>query len=117
MPNTLQLDPIASWRQRFRVPLILWTQQAKAVPTRGLVAGTQSGKNQLHAWDIATGELRQLTDHSTGVLFGTLAPDGRWIYYLQDEGGNEIGHFARAPYAGGPAEDLTPALPPIPPSG
>lgn len=84
-----QHDPNAPWQQRFGVPPILWTQQAKAAPTRGLLAGTHSGRNQLYAWDITTGELSQLTDQSTGVLFGALAPDGRWVYYLQDEGGSD----------------------------
>lgn len=112
MLNPLQLEPSALWRERFRAPLILWTQQAKAAPTRGLVASTLSGKNQLHAWDIPTGELRQLTDRATGVPLGTLAPDGRWVYYLQDKDGNEIGHFVRVPYTGGATEDLTPDLPP-----
>ena len=41
-----------------------------------------------------------------------LSADGKYIYYLQDDGGNEIGHFVRVPFAGGAKEDVTPELPP-----
>ena len=70
---------------------------------------------QLYAWEIDSGNLKQLTNLPAGVADGMLSADGEHVYYLQDEGGNEIGHFVRVPFAGGPPEDVTPDLPPYSP--
>lgn len=106
-----QLEADASWKQRFR-RVTTRTQIAKANPQRGLAASNRTGVSQLYAWDVATGELRQLTDRAGGVPGGVIAPDARWIFYLDDQQGNEIGHWVRVPFAGGPPEDITPELPP-----
>lgn len=112
MLKNLQLDDNARWKQRFRAPVVAWSQIAPANPTHGLAVSNTSGKNQLYAWDVPTGKLRQLTKRSAGILFGTLASDGRWVYYLDDQQGNEIGHYVRIPYEGGEPQDITPDLPP-----
>ena len=44
-------------------------------------------------------------------MFGALSGDGRYVYYLDDKQGNEIGHFVRLPFEGGASQDLTPDLP------
>ncbi len=93
--------------------LTVWTGIAKAAPTRGLAVGNHTGKYQLYAWDVPGGHvLRQLTDRPEGILSGYLAPDGCNVYYLDDNGGNEIGHFVRVPFEGGEPDDITPHLPP-----
>jgi dienelactone hydrolase len=112
MQQPLQVEENAPWKQRYRAPVIAWTQLAQGMPARGLAVSNRSGSFQLHAWERASGELRQLTDRSTNVFQGWISPDGRWVYYLHDEGGNEIGHYMRIPFAGGPAQDVTPDLPP-----
>lgn len=112
MPKAPQLDDNAPWKQRFRASSISSTQLASAAPDRGLVVSNQSGKYQLYAWDVPTGNLRQLTDRPTGLMIGSIAPDGRYVYYLDDQEGNEIGHFVRIPFEGGAPQDLTPDLPP-----
>lgn len=111
MPNELRVDTAAPWKQRFRAPTILWTQLAKAAPTRGLVVSNVSGVAQLYAWHLPTGEQVQLTNRPEGQLLGLISPDGRYIYYLDDKQGNEIGHFVRVPFEGGTPEDITPNLP------
>ena len=88
----LQLDDSAPWKQRFRAPVAVWTHLAPANLRRGLVVSNASGKYQLHAWDVVSNALRQLTDRPTGILDGVLSGDGRYIYYLDDRQGNEIGH-------------------------
>jgi len=110
MLKELQLDDNAPWKRRFRAPFILWTQLAKAAPDCGLAVSNRSGEYQLYAWDVPTGELRQLTDRPTGIWFAWLAPDGRYAYYLDDKQGNEIGHYVRIPFEGGEPQDLTPDL-------
>ena len=112
MTTELQLDDKAPWKQRFRAPVVEWTQIAPANRARGLAVTNASGKYQLYAWDVPSGELRQLTDRPAGILFGTLSGDGRYVYYLDDQEGNEIGHFVRIPFENGEAQDLTPDLPP-----
>jgi dipeptidyl aminopeptidase/acylaminoacyl peptidase len=102
----------APWILRFRAPTVLWTMLAKAEPTRGLAASNQSGLYQLYAWDVRTGQLRQLTDKPQGVVFGSISPDGRHVYYFDDEAGNEIGHWVRITYEGGTPQSIAPNLAP-----
>lgn len=112
MLEDLRIDDAAPWKQRYRAPRVIWTQLAKGAPARGLAASNRSGVYQLYAWDVPTGDLRQLTDRPEGVLFGVLSPDGRHVYYLDDRQGNEIGHYVRMPFEGGALQDITPDLPP-----
>ena len=112
MITNLQLDDKVPWKQRFRAPVFLWTQIAHANPMRGLAINNTSGKYQLYAWDVPSGALRQLTNRPTGIWFGALSGDGRYVYYLDDQQGNEIGHFVRIPFENGEPQDLTPDLPP-----
>lgn len=107
----LNLASDAAWRQRFRVPVVAGTQIAKMNRAHGLAVTNRTGIYQLHAWDVASGELRQITDAPAGVVFGGISPDGKYIYYLADKQGNEIGHYVRVPFAGGEPQDLTPDMP------
>src|SRR5688500_6289098 len=108
-----QLENSAEWKERFRAPLIAWTQIANLNHDRGLVCSDKSGIYQLYAWNIPTGELTRLTDRPTGIIwYGAISPDGRYVTYLDDAQGNEIGHYVRIPFEGGAPEDLTPDLPP-----
>lgn len=100
------------WQQRFRISEVLWTQIAKTNPSRGLAASNRSGVLQLYAWELPGSELRQLTDYPTGKMLGVLSPDGKYVYYLKDDGSNEIGHFVRVPWEGGEEQDISPNLPP-----
>lgn len=110
--KNLDLEENAVWKQRFRAHSILWARIANLNPQRGLVCTDQDGLRQLYAWNVDTGDLRQLTDRPAGVVNGLLSSDGEYIYYLRDDGGNEIGHYFRVPFEGGPGEDVTPDLPP-----
>jgi pimeloyl-ACP methyl ester carboxylesterase len=112
-----QLDNSVAWKQRFRAPVIASTRIARLAPTRGLVMSNRSGIYQLYAWDVPTGELRQLTDRFEGLLYGVISPNGRHVYYFADTKGNEIGHFFRIPFDGGEAENITPDMPPYPTFG
>lgn len=107
-----QLDDQAIWKQRCRAPIIAGTLIALGNPTRGLAVGNATGTFQLYAWDVPSGALRQLTERPTGIIAAELSGDGRYVYYLDDQQGNEVGHFARIPFESGPPEDLTPDLPP-----
>lgn len=100
------------WKSRFRTSTAVMTAIAKAAPARGIATSNISGTFQIHAWDVPSGEMKQITRSPTGKIFAWISSDGRWIYYLNDEKGNEIGHLVRVPYDGGEFEDITPELPP-----
>lgn len=112
MVKELNVRPDAPWKQRFRAASIAWSALASQNPARGLVCTNKDGIYQLYGWDVASNQLRRLTDQPTGVVLGMISADGQWVYYHQDEQGNEIGHFVRVPFAGGQPEDITPDLPP-----
>lgn len=111
MNHDIHPNPDESWKQRWHMPQINWSQIASGNHNRGLVSSTQTGKFQLHAWDVQTGSLQQLTDSPTGKRWGSISPDGQWVYYLQDTNGNEIGHYVRVSFDGSTIEDITPDLP------
>jgi hypothetical protein len=110
--NQLRLEDNAPWKQRYHVPTIASAQAARSNPSKGLIASNATGQYQLYAWSMLNGALRQLTYNPGGTLFGTISPDGNYIYYLLDDRGNEIGHFVRVPWEGGRAEDITPEMRP-----
>ncbi len=109
-----QLAPHAPWKVRFRGPHLLSVQVAETDAARALVVANRAEDPtfQLHGMNLATGETWPLTDERDGEAHGYLWPDGRWIDYLLDVEGSEVGHFVRVPFEGGPAQDLTPDLPP-----
>lgn len=110
MLKEIRFDDAAPWKQRFRTASIFWTMLADEEPTRGLVASNSSNVVQLYTWDVPTGKLTQLTHRPQGQVFGGISPDGRFVYYHDDTEGNEIGHYVRVPFEGGPPEDITPQM-------
>jgi prolyl oligopeptidase PreP (S9A serine peptidase family) len=111
MFKQLDLAADAPWKQRFRAPIFWNAQIAAANPERGLIWTNQSGSMQLHAWNVLTNRLRQLTNQPTGVWDAMIAANGQYVYYFDDRQGSELGHYVRIPFAGGEPEDITPDLP------
>jgi dipeptidyl aminopeptidase/acylaminoacyl peptidase len=101
-----------TWKARFRTHAVSWTKPARGRRDRALAVSNRTGKGQLYAWEVGTSELRQLTDRPEGTPTGAIAGDGRHVYYVEDRAGDELGHWVRVPFEGGPAEDLTPDLAP-----
>lgn len=99
------------WQSRFFDPSIQYIFTARKASERSIVVSNQSGKFQLHAHDFETGQNRQVTKKLHGTLFGSISPDGKYIYYLNDQTGDEHGHFVRVPFSGGKAIDITPNMP------
>jgi hypothetical protein len=106
MLKELRVDEAAPWKTRYRVKHVSATQIASTRPARGLATSNQdSDTDQLYAWDVPAGRLRQLTDRPAGTKGGWLSPDGRYVYNLEDEQGDEIGHIVRLPFEGGEPQD------------
>lgn len=112
MLKALNLSENAPWKQRFRASTTTLIEIAAANPSRGLVRSNQSGLHQLYTWDLVDDQIQQLTNHATGISGGRMAVDGNFIYYLNDQKGNELGHYVRVPFEGGEVVDITPAFPP-----
>jgi dienelactone hydrolase len=112
MLRPLNISDNAPWKLRYRAKEIAVAQIARTNPARGIVSHNESGNYQLYAWNVISNTLRQLTFRPHGALFGMISPDGRFVYLLEDDGGNEIGHFVRIPFEGGSPEDITPEMPP-----
>ena len=87
---------------------------ARVSPNRALVVSNESGVFELYAYDLLSNSLRQITHRASGTIFGTISPDGKHIYYLDDTRGNETGHFVRVPFEakGEHPQDMTPTLKP-----
>lgn len=101
-----------NWKQPFLWTSVYWNEVARQNTDKLLVVHNASGSHQLHSFDVKTGHAVQLTDEKGGKAFGSIASKGDWIFYLDDEHGNEIGHFVRVPFGGGMKEDISPNLPP-----
>lgn len=112
MLKDLNLSSNAPWKQRFRAASIAWSAIAAQNPSRGLICTNKDGIYQLYAWDVETGNLTQLTNKPAGVVGGMIDAQGEYVYYHDDQGGNEIGHYVRVPFGGGDVQDITPNVQP-----
>jgi pimeloyl-ACP methyl ester carboxylesterase len=90
-----------AWERRFRATLTFFPDWSNHAPDRVVYASNDSGVWQVHAWDVAQGGRRQVTDHPVGLLDGkpTLAGDG--VLWFQDETGDESGQWLVQPFHGG----------------
>ncbi|HEV8338087.1 MAG TPA: prolyl oligopeptidase family serine peptidase [bacterium] len=102
----------AAWRRRFRAPRLTFPTWARDEPQRVMYASNHSGKWELYAWDRPTGRHRQVTDRPEGTIAGRLDPTGEWIWWFDDDRGNEFGRWMIEPFAGGERRQAAPALPP-----
>ena len=101
----------SAWEARFRAPRTWWVRTAATRPERGIVCTNATGVYQLHRWTVGEPIGEPITSEPTGRTLGWISDDGEWVYWLQDEAGDEHGHFVAVPWAGGWPIDLTPDLP------
>jgi dienelactone hydrolase len=100
------------WKRRYRAPSLTLPRWADDNPDRLVHASNQSGSWQVHAWDRARDEHRQVTDHPTGVVAGAVTPDGEGIVWFDDSKGDEIGQWRLQPFLGGDDVALEPGVEP-----
>ncbi|MGI4788053.1 MAG: S9 family peptidase [Janthinobacterium lividum] len=110
--NSLSNPTADLWKERLRTPVTGGAQIAALAPERGIVVKSHNGMPQIHAWEVNSNQFRPLTDKPSGVTFGLLSPDGRFVYYMDDTKGSEIGQYVRGSFDGGPPESVTPGMPP-----
>lgn len=99
------------WEKRFTEPGISFIQVARNVPEKAIIVSNKIGNYEIHSVNIISGKMCQLSNRPEGTLFGSISPDGKYVYYFDDMNGTENGHFMRIPFSGGAFEDITPLLP------
>jgi len=105
----------AVWKRRFRATTVMFPTWARERPERLLYLSNAGGKFEVYAWDQQTGERRQVTDRAEGTGYrvsSRLDPRGDWIWWFDDEKGNELGRWVREPWQGGSRETIAPQLAP-----
>ena len=105
------------WEQRFRAARVSLPEWARDAPDRCLYVSNATGTFELYAWDRADGTVRQVTDRPHGTVDGTLPPDGRSVWWFDDEGGDEFGVWRLQPWEGGPDVEALPGVPAAYPAG
>src|SRR5262249_58350568 len=81
-------DPEPLWQRRFRAPIVGFPHWSRRAPDHLIYASSESGIYQLHAWNRATGEKRQVTSEPVGLISGEMAPDGEWVVWHRDVTGD-----------------------------
>lgn len=102
----------AAWRRRFRAPRVGFPLWARNAPDRLIYASTVTGVLEQFAWDRTTGHQRQVTSRPEGTVTAALDPEGRFIWWFDDERGNEFGRWMLEPFAGGESMLAAPVLEP-----
>ncbi|MFX1533929.1 MAG: prolyl oligopeptidase family serine peptidase [Promethearchaeota archaeon] len=112
MAIKIQLEDSAPWKQRYRAIQVLASLNARNNPQRGLLFLNAKDSYQWYRWDLESREINMISEIPQEVFLCFLSPDGEYIYFLEDQKGNEIGHYVRIPYEGGEKEDITPKMSP-----
>jgi dipeptidyl aminopeptidase/acylaminoacyl peptidase len=102
---------VLAWELRFRAPSSRLPAWSPAMPDHCVYASSESGSWQLHAWDVTTGERRQVTDDSVGVVDGFPTLDGEGVVWFEDATGDESGHWVVQPFGGGETRPFLSGIP------
>lgn len=103
--------PAPAWEARFRAGYVSVPEWALAAPERAVVVATHQGVRQVHSWDSTTRALIPTTDRPHGTVTATIDPRGEWIWWFDDDGGDEFGVWRRQPFASGPRRRTETPLP------
>ncbi len=105
------MDPTPVWEQRVRAPVMTLPTWSRGAPERCVFATNSSGVWQVHVWDLATGERRQVSDHPVGVREGYPVLDGSEVLFWQEDTGDETGAWLAQPFEGGGVEPFLTGVP------
>ncbi|MGZ8571119.1 MAG: alpha/beta fold hydrolase [Actinomycetota bacterium] len=100
VPPETQHD-VPLWEQRFRAPKLSLPRWSHEAPDRTVYETNESGVWQVHTFDVASGETRQISDHPVGVLTGYPTLDGSGVVFWQEDTGDETGRWLLQPFEGG----------------
>ena len=96
---------LPAWEARFRARRVGLPDWALDRPERAAVAATTSqGVLELHSWRVGGDQLLQATSRPDGTATGTISPDGEWLWWFDDDKGDERGIWRRQPFGSAPGE-------------
>ena len=74
-----------------------------------VIATTSAGVIELHSWRVGTSELSPATSRPDGTSDAAIDPAGDWLWWFDDERGDERGVWRRQPFGSppGPTVDAT----------
>ena len=104
-PESPRTGQIPDWERRFRAPRIGLPDWARDAPDRAAVVATADGVLEVHSWDRATGTLVQATRRKEGTAGATVDPAGEFLWWFDDQDGDEYGVWRRQPFGSGPETD------------
>jgi dienelactone hydrolase len=94
-----------AWEARFRARRVGLPDWALDRPDRAVVAATTGqGVLELHSWRVGDEGLHQATSRPDGTSEGTITPDGAWLWWFDDDKGDERGIWRRQPFDSAPGE-------------
>jgi dipeptidyl aminopeptidase/acylaminoacyl peptidase len=114
---TVSTPPEPAWKARYRAARMSLPDWALLRPERSVFVSNASGTFELYSWDRLTGVTAQVTSRPAGTHIGTIDPTGEWIWWFDDEGGNEFGIWRRTRFDASVTEKAVSLLPPSYPSG
>ena len=89
---------VPDWERRFRAPRIGLPDWARDVPERAAVVATADGVLEVHSWDRTGGALVQATRRKEGTASATVDPAGEFLWWFDDQNGDEYGVWRRQPF-------------------
>jgi dipeptidyl aminopeptidase/acylaminoacyl peptidase len=105
------MTDMPAWKRRYLAPRIDTVTWAAQRQDRLGAVTTESGSSQAWAWDLITGQRRQVSAQGVGAEEVHLLPDGSGVVWWLDPVGDERGHWLVTPFGGGGAEPLLPDAP------
>jgi dienelactone hydrolase len=103
-------EALPDWEARFRARRVGLPDWARDADDRTVVtATTDSGRLELHWWQVGTDELVPATAREEGTAGGELDPTGEQLWWFDDRKGDERGVWRRQSFGSAPgaAEDAT----------
>jgi dienelactone hydrolase len=99
-------DQLPAWERRFRAGRIGLPDWAQDAPDRCCVIATVGGVLEVHSWDRGSGSLVRLTARPEGTATAGIDPAGEFVWWFDDDAGNEYGVWRRQPFGAAPGEDV-----------
>jgi dipeptidyl aminopeptidase/acylaminoacyl peptidase len=99
------------WEQRLRTPISFFPDWSAQAPDRCVYASNESGVWQVHAWNVATGARRRVTDNPVGITEGLSTFDGDGVLWFEDVTGDEAGQWLVQPFGGGETRPFLDGVP------
>ncbi|HEX8497227.1 MAG TPA: prolyl oligopeptidase family serine peptidase [Actinomycetales bacterium] len=94
---------MADWEARFRARRVSLPDWARDEPSRAaVVATTDAGVVELHSWTVGDTEMLPATSRPDGTADAGIDPTGQWLWWFDDDRGDERGVWRRQPFGSPP---------------